>query len=92
MSNPHGKLCDKELRDVIVRYLIKSIKRKFVIFFILIRWFLTFLLKSGVEDIAFVYLSVRLFQRRGPRKDIANVVALKYIFGSMKLFSLCLVE
>ena len=62
-----------------------------VIFLTLIRWFLSFLLKSGVEVIVFVSLSVRLFQRRGPREDIANLVALKYILGSMKLFLLCLV-
>ena len=41
-----------------------------------------------VEVIAFVSLSVRLFQRRGPREDTANLIALNYILGSMKLLSL----
>ena len=36
----------------------------------------------------FVYLSARLFQRHGSRKDIANLVALKHILGSMKLLLL----
>ena len=56
-----------------------------VMFLILIRWFLSFLLKNEVEVIVFVSLSVRLFQRRGSREDIANLVALNYISGSMKL-------
>ena len=56
-----------------------------VMFLILIRWFLSFLLKNGVEVIVFVSLSVRLFQRRGSREDMANLVDLKYISGSMKL-------
>ena len=60
-------------------------------FLTLIRWFLTFLLKSEVEVIVFVSLSVRLFQRCGPREDIANLVALKYNLVSMNLFSLCIV-
>ena len=38
-----------------------------------------FFKKSGVEVIVSVSLSVRLFQRRGPREDIANFLALKYI-------------
>ena len=41
-----------------------------------------------VEVIAFVSLSVRLFQRRGPREDTANLIVLNYILGSMKLLSL----
>ena len=84
-----GKLYDIEFRDVTVRYQIKFLK--IVTFFILIRWFLSLLLKKGVEVIVFVSLSVRLFQTRGPREDIADLVALRYIFGSMKLFSLCLI-
>ena len=42
---------------------------------ILTRWFLSFLLKSGVEAL----------QRRGLRESIVIFVALKYILGSMKL-------
>ena len=60
-------------------------------FFILIKWFLNFVLKSEVEVISFVSLSASVFQRRGSREDSANLVALKYILGSMKLFSLCFV-
>ena len=41
-----------------------------------------------VEVIAFVSLSVRLFQRRGAREDTTNLIALNYILGSMKLLSL----
>ena len=40
----------------------------------------------------FKNLSVCLFQRCGPRDDIANLVTLKKIFGSLKLYSLYLVE
>ena len=34
-------------------------------------------LKSVVEVIVFVSLSVRLFQRRAPREDVATLAALK---------------
>ena len=49
-------------------------------------------LKSGNEFVVFKSLSVCLFQIRGPRDDIANLVTLSKIFGSLKLYSLYLVE
>ena len=49
-------------------------------------------LKSGNEFVVFKSLSVCLFQMRGPRDDIANFVTLSKIFGSVKLYSLYLVE
>ena len=60
VSEHPGKLCDKEFRDVIVWCQIKFLKQ-IVIFMILIRWFSSLLLKSGVEVIVFASLSVRLF-------------------------------
>ena len=49
-------------------------------------------LKSVNEFVVFKSLSVSLFQIRGPRDDIANLVTLSKIFGSVKLYSLYLVE
>ena len=47
-------------------------------------------LKSGNEFVVFKSLSVCLFQIRGPRDDIADLVTLSKIFGSLKLYSLYL--
>ena len=62
------------------------------IFFNFIRRSLILALKSGNEFVAFKSLSVCLFQIRGPRDDIANLVTLSKIFGFLKLYSLYLVE
>ena len=43
-----------------------------------IGWFLSLLLKSGVEVIVLVSLLVRIFQRRDLREHIANLVALTW--------------
>ena len=90
VSDHPKKLCDKRFQDVIVRYQIKFLKLVCYIFY-----FNQMIFKSSftkwVEVIAFVSLSVRLFQRRGPREDTASLIALNYILGSMKFFSLCLV-
>ena len=44
------------------------------------------------EFVVFKSLSMSLFQRRGPRDDIANLVTLTEISGSFKLYSQCRVE
>ena len=49
-------------------------------------------LKSGNEFVVCKNLSTCLFQRRGPRDVMANLVTLKKIFGSLKIYSLYLVE
>ena len=49
-------------------------------------------LKSGNEFVVFKSLSVFLLQIRVPRDDIANLVTLNKIFGSLKLYSLYLVK
>ena len=61
-------------------------------FFNFMRRSLILALKSGNEFVVFKSLSVCLFQIRGPRDDIANLVTLSKIFGSFKLYSLYLVE
>ena len=61
-------------------------------FFNFMRRSLILALKSGNEFVVFKTLSVCLFQIRGPRDDIANLVTLSKIFGSLKLYSLYLVE
>ena len=61
-------------------------------FFNFMRQSLILALKSGNEFVVFKSLSVCLFQIRGPRDDIANLVTLNRIFGSLKLYSLYLAE
>ena len=61
-------------------------------FFNFMRPSLILALKSGNEFVVFKTLSVCLFQIRVPCDDIANLVTLSKIFGSLKLYSLYLVE
>ena len=61
-------------------------------FFNFVRRSLILALKSGNEFVVFKSLSVCLFQIHGPREGIANLVTLSKIFGSLKLYSLYLVE
>ena len=61
-------------------------------FFNFMRRSLILALKSGNEFVVFKSLSVCLFQIRGPRDDIANLVTLSKIFDSFKLYSLYIVE
>ena len=81
VSDNPGILCEKTFRDVLVR---NQIKIKIVCYFSdfnrmvfkTFLWFLRLLLKSGVKVIIFASMSIRLFQRGGPREDIANLIAL----------------
>ena len=52
------------------------------------QWSLILALRSGNEFVIFKSLSVCLFQRQGPRDDVANLVTLKKVFGFLKLYSL----
>ena len=61
-------------------------------FFDFMRRSLILALKSGNKFVVFKSLSVCLFQICGPHDDIANLVTLSKIFGSLKLYSLYLVE
>ena len=67
--------------------------RKYMgMFFNFMRQSLILALKSGNEFVLFKSLSVCLFQIHVPRDDIANLVSLSKIFGSLKVYSLYLVE
>ena len=59
-------------------------------FFNFMRRSLILALKSGNEFV--VFKSFVVFQIRGPRDDIANLVTQSKIFGSLKLYSLYLLE
>ena len=64
-------------------------------FFDFMRQSLILALKSDNEFVVFQSLWIWwmwLFQRRGPGDDIANLVTLKEIFASLKLYSLCLIQ
>ena len=71
------KFCIKRFRDAVLNIKQNPLKL-FVIFLILVRWFLNLLLKSGVEVIVFISLSVKLLLRRGPPEDISNFLNFRF--------------
>ena len=71
------KFCIKRFRNAVLNIKQNPLKL-FVIFLILVRWFLNLLLKSGVEVIVFISLSVKLLLRRGPPEDISNFLNFRF--------------